>query len=218
LEKLEKMADFFAERVGMYDEHMLKDVEGCKEGYVKMAEFVPVNCRRLLDLGCGTGLELDEIFRKIPDLSVTGIDLCREMLLKLKEKYEDKNISLICGDYFSEDFGGGFDCAVSFQTMHHFSHEKKTALYKKVFDALTDKGIYIECDYMVESEEEEIHWFSESKRIRELQGLNDEEFFHYDTPCTIENQKKMLKKSGFSSVEKVMRIENTTMLVARKVR
>ena len=218
MEKLEKMADFFAKRVKMYDEHMLNDVEGCKEGYIKMAEFVPDDCKRLLDLGCGTGLELDAIFRKIPDLSVTGIDLCEEMLLKLKEKFRDKNISLICGDYFTADFSKGFDCAVSFQTMHHFTHEKKTALYKKIFDALTDEGVYIECDYMVETEEEEKHWFGESKRLRELQGIGEDEFFHYDTPCTIDNQIKMLKKAGFSDVEKVMRIENTTMLVARKVK
>lgn len=218
MEKLEKMADFFAERVSMYDEHMLRDVEGCKEGYIKMAELVPKNCKRLLDLGCGTGLELEAIFRKIPDLSVTGIDLCEEMLSRLREKFEDKRINLICGDYFTSDFGSGFDCAVSFQTMHHFSHERKTALYKKVFDALTDDGIYIECDYMVEAEEEEKHWFSENKRLRELQGIGEDEFFHYDTPCTVENQIKMLKAAGFQTVEKVMRIENTTMLIARKVK
>lgn len=212
------MSDFFAARVEMYDEHMLSDVKGCMEGYIKMAEFVPDDCKRLLDLGCGTGLELDEIFRKLPDLSVTGIDLCEEMLLKLKERFRDKSICLICGDYFTENFGVNFDCAVSFQTMHHFSHERKITLYKKIFDALTDSGAYIECDYMVEAQEEENHWFSENKRLRELQGIGEDEFFHYDTPCTIENQIKMLKEAGFTSVETVMRIENTTMLVARKVK
>lgn len=216
MQKLEKMADFFAARVYMYDEHMLNDVEGCKEGYVKMAEFVPDNCSRLLDLGCGTGLELEEIFRKQPSVSVTGIDLCDEMLHRLKEKYADKTIKLICGDYFTADFGKCYDCAVSFQTMHHFSKEKKTELYRKIFDALIDDGVYIECDYMVETEDEENHWFSENERIRKEQGIGENEFFHYDTPCTIENQKKLLKGAGFSNIEQVMRIENTTMLVARK--
>lgn len=216
MQKLEKMADFFAARVDMYDEHMLNDVEGCKEGYIKMAEFVPDNCSRLLDLGCGTGLELEEIFRKQPSVSVTGIDLCDEMLLRLKEKYADKTIKLICGDYFTADFGMCYDCAVSFQTMHHFSKEKKTELYRKIYDALIDVGVYIECDYMVETEDEENHWFSENERIRKEQGIGENEFFHYDTPCTIENQKKLLKGAGFSNIEQVMRIENTTMLVARK--
>lgn len=216
MEKLEKMADFFAVRINMYDEHMLNDVEGCKECYEKMAEYVPEGCKRLLDLGCGTGLELEGIFRRLPFISVTGVDLCEAMLCRLKEKYADKSISLICGDYFTADFGRGYDCALSFQTMHHFSKEKKAKLYKKIFDCLTDEGIYIECDYMVETQAEENHWFSENTRIRQEQGIAEDEYYHYDTPCTAENQRLLLKGAGFASVEQAMRIENTTMLVARK--
>ena len=181
-----------------------------------MAEYVPEGCRKLLDLGCGAGLELEAIFGKIPDVAVTGIDLCEAMLCKLKEKNEGRSINLICGDYFTADFGGEFDCAVSFQTMHHFSKEKKTELYRKIYDALTDEGVYIECDYMVVTDAEEEHWFSENERLRRKQGIGENEFFHYDTPCTVDTQIKMLKNAGFSFVEKVMRIENTTMLVARK--
>lgn len=48
------------------------------------------------------------------------------------------------------------------------------------------------------------------------QGLKDDEFFHYDTPCTIDNQIMLLKKAGFKAVEQVLRIENTTILVAKK--
>ena len=104
LEKLEQMSVFFAARVDMYDEHMINDVEGCKEGYDLMAEYVPENCSKLLDLGCGTGLELEKIFTKLPDVSVTGIDLCEKMLEKLRKKYHNKNINLICDDYFTVDF------------------------------------------------------------------------------------------------------------------
>ena len=60
---MERMDDFFTARVDGYDEHMLTNVEGCKEAYVEMAKLLPQNCNTLLDLGCGTGLELDEIFK-----------------------------------------------------------------------------------------------------------------------------------------------------------
>lgn len=217
MEKLEPMADFFARRVEMYDEHMLTEVEGCKEGYQKMAELIPENCEKLLDLGCGTGLELDFIFSRLPNISVTGIDLTEEMLKKLSEKHPDKALKLICGDYFEVDFEReSFDCAVSFQTMHHFSHEKKKELYKKILSSLKNHGLYIECDYMVELQQEEDYWFSENLRLRKEQGIEEGEFFHYDTPCTIENQIKMLKQAGFITVEQVFRIENTTILIARK--
>lgn len=215
--KLEKMADFFALRADMYDEHMLKEVEGCKEGYKKMAALIPANTEYVLDLGCGTGLELDEIFALHPDIKVTGIDLSDVMLSKLREKHPEKNLSLICGDYFTEDLGEGiFDCAVSFQTMHHFSKEKKESLYRKINGSLKEDGVYIECDYMVITQEEEDLWFSENERLRKENGITDDGYYHYDTPCTVDNQILLLKKAGFRKITQVFRIENTTMLIAEK--
>lgn len=121
---IEPMADFFKARVEIYDEHMLNEVEGCREGYKKMAELVPPGAKHILDLGCGTGLELDEIFKLNPDVEVTGIDLTAEMLDCLKKKHPDKKLNLINGSYFDMDFGKDvYDAAISFQSLHHFTHD-----------------------------------------------------------------------------------------------
>ena len=217
MSSLERMDDFFTRRVEDYDVHMLSEVEGCKEGYIKMAQEVPKNTKTLLDLGCGTGLELDEIFKFLPDVCVTGIDLTKSMLEKLEEKHPDKNIKLICDDYFKADLGKEqFDCAVSFQTMHHFAHSRKISLYKKIHSSLKDNGVYIECDYMVLTQSEEDFYFAENERMRKEQNIPDGVFCHYDTPCTVKNQIDMLKEAGFKTVEQVFRVENTTMLVAHK--
>ena len=71
---IEEMSAFFAARVEGYDEHMLNDVVGCREGYARLAQALPADARDVLDLGCGTGLELDALFARFPDLRVTGID------------------------------------------------------------------------------------------------------------------------------------------------
>ncbi|NLY88687.1 MAG: class I SAM-dependent methyltransferase, partial [Firmicutes bacterium] len=42
------------------------------------------------------------------------------------------------------------------------------------------------------------------------------EFYHYDTPCTIDNQLKMLRIAKFEKVEMVWRRENTTIILADK--
>ena len=214
---LEKMADFFAARIDMYDEHMLTEVEGCREGYKKMASLIPPKSVKILDLGCGTGLELDEIFPLFPELEVTGIDLSADMLARLKKKHPDRTLRLICGDYFREDLGEKeFDCALSFQTMHHFTKDKKLSLYRKIHTSLKSSAVYIECDYMVEKQQEEDFWFAENERLRKENGITDDGYYHYDTPCTVENQMELLRKAGFRRVTKVFRMENTTMLVAEK--
>lgn len=214
---MEKMDEFFTARVDGYDEHMLNEVDGCREAYGEMSRLVPENTKNLLDLGCGTGLELEAIFKRFPCISVTGIDLTKSMLDKLEEKYRGKNITLIQGDYFRTDLGQNrFDTAISFQTMHHFSHEMKIGLYQKICDSLKSGGVYIECDYMVETQAEEEYWYAENARIRREQNIPENEFYHYDTPCTIENQIKMFKAAGFLNAEKVYRMENTTIIIAKK--
>lgn len=214
---MEKMDEFFAARVDGYDEHMLNEVGGCCEAYEKMAELIPDGTKNLLDLGCGTGLELEGIFKRFPEISVTGIDLSKAMLEKLSEKYSDKNITLINADYFSTDLGRErFDTAISFQTMHHFSHDMKIGLYEKIRNSLKIGGVYIECDYMAETQAEEDYWYSENVRIRKEMNIPENEFYHFDTPCTAPNQIKMFKAAGFASVEKVFRIESTTIIIAKK--
>ena len=216
MKQLETMSDFFAARVVGYDEHMLRNVEGCKEGYPLMASLVPSSARRLLDLGCGTGLELDEIFKRFPDMAVTGIDMTQAMLDQLRAKHPDREMTLLCEDYFEADFGGVFDCAVSFETMHHFKREKKVALYRRICEALVPDGWYIECDYMADTQEQEDYFFAELSRMKREQNIPEDVFVHYDTPCTIQNQIAMLREAGFSNVEQVFRLGGTCMLVAKK--
>ena len=214
---LERMADFFTARADIYEEHMLNGGWGYKESYVEIVKYIPKNVTNLLDLGCGTGLQLDEIFKLYPNIAVTGIDLTQALLNQLKVKYPNRNIKLICGSYFNIDFGKDvFDCAISCQTMHHFPKEDKIKLYSRLREALKKNGRYVECDYMIINQSDEDLYFSENKRKRAEQGIPDGEFYHYDTPCTIENQIKMFLEAGFREVRQVFRKENATIIVADK--
>ncbi|MDR3551657.1 MAG: class I SAM-dependent methyltransferase [Clostridia bacterium] len=214
---VERMSDFFTARLNGYDEHMMNDVEGCRQGYIRMAGLIPGNVAQLLDLGCGTGLELDEIFRIKPKITVTGIDLTQAMLDKLKQKHPDKDLTLIKASYFDCEFGiEKYDAAISFQTMYHFSHADKIKLYSKVYYALKPGGKYIEGDYMITEQKDEDFYFSENERIRKEQNIPDGEFCHYDTPCTVGNQIALLRKAGFQNAEMVWRMGNTTIIIAEK--
>ena len=47
-----------------------------QDAYRALPDFFPFAMRDLLDLGCGTGLELESLFPVFPDLRVTAVDLC----------------------------------------------------------------------------------------------------------------------------------------------
>ena len=114
---LEEMSGFFTKRLHDYEEHM----SIWEESYQVFAESLPLECQKILDLGCGTGLELDKIWKISPDVEVTGIDLCANMLDKLLEKHQDKPLTAICQDYFQYDFGyGKWDAVISFESLHIF--------------------------------------------------------------------------------------------------
>lgn len=211
-----EMGAFFDMRAEQYDVVHTAMIGGGIESKDLMASFLDENTKKLVDFGCGTGLELKEIFKRFPEINVTGIDLSKGMLEKLKEKYPAQQMTLIQGDYMIYEFGENqFDGAISVMTMHHFNHEAKLMLYKKLYKALTVSGRYVECDYVVDTQEEEKFFFSEYEKIKLNQGIT-EGYYHYDTPCTVSNQKKLLKRAGFSRVEEVWHKEQNVILIAYK--
>lgn len=196
-EPLEEMENFFSARLGDYEEHMMH----WKKLYEWMGELVPDQTEKLLDLGCGTGLELDEIFQHHPDIEVTGVDLSSDMLAKLREKHLDKKLNLIVADYFQQPLGTAcYDAAVSFETLHHFTAEKKLSLFRKLYQSLKPGGIYLEADYFADDNEWEEFLFAECDRRRKKWGISEDVFVHFDTPLTLEHELELLKEAGFSEV------------------
>jgi len=202
LTRLEKMDDFFAARINGYDEHMKTNIEGASGFYAYTASLLPKAAgSRILDLGCGTGLELEEYFSLNPRAKVTGIDLSEAMLNALKEKFPGKELTLIRASYFDASFGEKlYDAAVSVESLHHFSAEMKASLYGKLHTALKEGGVFVLTDYFAESEEMEEEYFHNLEALKKEQGLPDNEFYHYDTPLLAEHEMDILRGAGFSDV------------------
>ncbi|MCR5004919.1 MAG: class I SAM-dependent methyltransferase [Clostridiales bacterium] len=216
--KLERMDDFFAARIEGYDEHMRRDIEGASAFYAFTAALLPKDADAVvLDLGCGTGLELEEYFALNPTAQITGIDLSDVMLQELKAKFQEKKLNLICNSYFDEPFGEAcFDAAVSVESLHHFTAEKKAALYTKLCTALKKRGIFILTDYFAESEELEKEYFRNLETLKQEQGIADDAFYHYDTPLLVEHEMELLCKAGFQEVELLRKWGESTYTVRAK--
>ena len=202
---LEKMSDFFEARLAGYDEHMMTNIESATEFYPFTAKMLPdIENSSILDLGCGTGLELEEYYLRCPTAKVTGIDLSQAMLSALREKFSDKDIALIVGSYFDVPLGEEtFEAAVSVESLHHFTKEEKVRLYAKLHSALKENGYFILTDYFSLSDEEEMMHRQNLILLKKEQGITDDEFYHYDTPLTVEHESDVLIEAGFSSVQVV---------------
>lgn len=199
---LEKMDKFFENRLSGYDEHMLTDIEGAGEFYPYTASLLPRETgAEVLDLGCGTGLELEAYLSCNPHARITGIDLSGAMLEKLAAKFPEGNFHLICGSYFDVELGTErFDAAVSVESLHHFTEEKKLSLYRKLFVSLKPEGYFVLTDYFAPSETEEAEGFATLEKLKREQNLSDDGFYHYDTPLTVEHEIELLREAGFSEV------------------
>ena len=197
---LEDMSGFFTARLTGYEDHMAV----WAAAYKKLPEYMPEDCEPILDLGCGTGLELDRIFERWPRLDVTGIDLCPAMLERLREKHKDKNLTLRCENYLTAQLPAGrYGAVISVESLHHFTRAQKGALYDKIFNALKPGGIFLEADYIACCEEEEQLLQKECARRRAQGKIPKGSFVHFDTPLTLENELSLLREAGFADCKAI---------------
>lgn len=101
------------------------------------------NINKLLDLGCGTGQLLQEIYIKNKNIKLYGLDKSEQMIAQASDK--DTGATLLCAD-ISEDnildtLGGGFDLVVC---CHSFPYYKnKPEVINKIYNLLNDSGYVI---------------------------------------------------------------------------
>lgn len=210
---LEEMSDFFTKRLDGYEEHM----SVWQTSYRLFAEILPSGCQKILDLGCGTGLELDQIWQRDQSIEVTGVDLCQSMLDKLSEKHSDKRITTVCMDYFQYDFGSEkWDAVISFESLHHFLPERKKELYRNIYHCLKQDRVFLLGDYIACCDEEEELLRSAYLQKRRESAIPEHHFVHFDIPLTLDHETRILQDAGFM-IEKVLdNPDGATIIIARK--
>lgn len=116
------MDEFFNNRIEGYESHQLNVIVGTQASYSFTAEVLSMGENaRILDLGCGIGLELSYYFARNPSAKVTCIDLAEKLLGVLREKFPDKGLTIVRGSYFDVPFGKGcYDAVLSVESPHHF--------------------------------------------------------------------------------------------------
>jgi len=200
---LEPMGTFFNNRADGYN----SVVTGFYD-YEKFGACFPKtnDAIQILNVGCGTGIELEHIWKQAPNAHITCLDLSRGMLdLLLKNHPNDhERITIVEASYFDWTYPKkAFDIVTSHATMHHFYQKEKVEIYRKIYDTLKPNGSYIEGDFILGDD-----LLAEQYRIRHeviTEGLTEKEKasgdYHVDIPLTLNVQMKLLREAGFGSVK-----------------
>jgi tRNA (cmo5U34)-methyltransferase len=163
---------------------------------------------RVLDLGAGTGLLSFLVARKFTKARITLMDISQEMLGKARERFAgmEERLEFVAGDY-ANGFAGQFDVVISALSIHHLTDADKIKLFKNIYDALPDGGIFINAEQILGPTPhiEQVYHETWLRQIRDL-GVSDTDLnaalerMKADKMAPLSSQLEWLRQAGFTSV------------------
>ncbi len=128
------------------------------EGEGAVLEFVPLEARRILDLGSGDGMLLALVRADRPRAQFVALDFSPTMLEALRKRFaNDPQVTIVAHDFTNPlPELGKFDAVISSFAIHHVSHERKRSLYEEVFNLLLPAGVFCNLEH-VASPSTELH-------------------------------------------------------------
>ena len=162
-----------------------------------------------LDTGCGTGTLADRVFEDREDVRFTLCDPSEQMLERAKEKLQGKDIRFL--NIQSQDLGfdSEFDVVTAVQCHHYLKPEARRTAVQNCCRALKDNGIFVTFENIKMSTDESDRIALKRWENFLSEHLNDpEKVAHHMNrrgvevfPITIEEHIKLLRESGFRSVD-----------------
>lgn len=162
----------------------------------------------ILDLGAGTGILTQLLYKQHPESNITLVDMSTKMLNIAKEKFKEQNFKYIEADYLKHNFENKYDIIVSSLSIHHLADEEKQKLYKKIYESLNEDGIFINADQVYGSTEytEKIYKNQDETHLSKQDMPDDEKQIlrnrrKLDKPATLKDTVKWYEEIGYRNVD-----------------
>ena len=155
-------------------------------------------CRKMMDIGGGSGVYAINVVKENPHMTATVLDL--EPVCKVAQEYIDRydlasRIKTQPLDFFKENLPNGHDVAFLSHILHDYDKEKGIALLKKIYDSLSETGVIIVSEWMLNDNRT-------GPVPSALMGLNMVVETNGGRNYSFEEIADMLKQAGFKNAEK----------------
>jgi tRNA (cmo5U34)-methyltransferase len=131
------------------------------EGEKVLLKQIPINAKRVLDLGTGDGRLLALVRLNNPSSEGVALDFSPPMIEQAKKRFaNDNKVSVVKHDFslpLPAEQLGRFDAVVSSLAIHHLTHPRKKQLCTEIFNMLNPKGVFCNLEH-VSSATENLHW------------------------------------------------------------
>ncbi len=130
-----EVISFFDKNAFVWDEQMIRDD--------KIIDMILANAgvsgdKDVLDVACGTGVLIpDYLARNVA--SVTAVDISSEMVKMAKQKFQQQNVHIICGDIETIELPQKYDNIVVYNAFPHFAEPQ--VLIKRLVTLLKPDGM-----------------------------------------------------------------------------
>jgi SAM-dependent methyltransferase len=208
-------------KLGDYDRSIrtfIPHYEDMLDAAAEAVASLAVHKPRVVDLGTGSGALAARVLAASPGARMTGID-SDEGMLGMAQKRLGGRLVPIVGDFLDTALPGCDVITASFSLHHVSSRRRKAALYRKCFDALGPRGIFVSADCCLSSNRrlqarDHERWHRHLARAHGptragdfLQAWAKEDFYF-----TLEAEVSLLRAAGFD-VDVTWRRDSFAVLV-----
>jgi tRNA (cmo5U34)-methyltransferase len=219
MDRIENIKKHFENESKEYDEIILKLIPHYNEMIEALVLSIPFEKDRqisVIDLGCGTGTVAYKIKTAFPNSKISCLDIAENMI-KMAQIKTGEDIDYYINDFYEFDFDKKYDVIISSLALHHLANDDdKKMFYGKIYNALTDNGVFYNADVVTGSNSHLQDLYMAKWKAFMAKNVSSDEIENKwivkykaeDRPTCLINHINWLKEIGYKDIDVVWKYYN----------